>query len=162
MAPISTDIRNLKAIIMKQTFEEQEKKRLIKKFHVLLSKAGIDNDTKAAMLMNYGVETSKDLGCEELIELCGRLQKMTGRDESDVWRRRVIASIDGYLKLSGQERNIDVIKAIAVRASGFDSFNSIPVSRLRNLYYAFRDKQEDIKNVNMVISMNMPTMKNIN
>ena len=147
---------------MKQTFEESEKKRLIKKFHVLLAKAGIDNDTKVSMLWNYGVETSKDLSCEELIELCGRLQKMTCKYESDVWRKRVIAAIDGYLKLAGQERNIDVIKAIAVRASGFDNFNRIPVSRLRNLYYAFRAKQDDIKNVNMIISANMHTMKTLN
>ena len=53
---------------------ETEKNRLIRKFHALLSKHGISNEEKQAMLASYGVTSSRDMNTYELLELCGKLQ----------------------------------------------------------------------------------------
>ncbi|MDR2836528.1 MAG: hypothetical protein LBV69_10135 [Bacteroidales bacterium] len=70
--------------------------------------------------------------------------------ELDKWRKRLIASIGGWLKLTNQTGNneIEQIKKIACNASGFAKFNEIPKQRLISLYYAFNQKQKDIKKVN--------------
>ena len=145
---------------MRQTFTETTKKQLIKKFHTLLAKAGIDENGKIGLLWSYGVSSSTELDIADLVDICERVEAMTSKDNADIWRKRLIASIDGYLKITNQERNIDIIKAIAVRASGFESFNKIPVSRLRNLYYAFNDKQKDMKTVNNLYYQKTNTLKN--
>jgi hypothetical protein len=40
-----------------KTFMDKQKTALVKKLHVLLGKAGIDNDGKLAILAQYGVVT---------------------------------------------------------------------------------------------------------
>ncbi len=60
-------------------------------------------------------------------------------------RKRLIACIGGYLKASGSECNINIIKATACRAAGVRDFNDIPADRLNSLYNAFKNRQNDIK-----------------
>ena len=68
----------------------------------------------------------------------------------DKLRKQAMASIGGYLRKTGTESNAGIIKAIAMRATGYDNFNKIPAERLRNLYNAFRNKQKDIDAVEAV------------
>jgi hypothetical protein len=101
----------------------------------------------------------------------------------DQWRKRLMAAIASWAKLinyipSNEDineaeqdltipvdkrsvnwsANATVIKAIACRAAGnVESFNAIPVDRLRNLYYAFVKKRRDYEAV-----QNLPNNDNQN
>ena len=80
------------------------------------------------------------------MDLCHtlELQLNKGAKEADRLRKRVIASIGGWLRLTGKQHTIDTIKSIACRATGYSDFNKIPNERLRNLYNTFRNKQKDM------------------
>jgi hypothetical protein len=129
-----------------QTLLDTEQKRLIKKFHTLLGKAGVGIEGKEAILSGYGVESSKDLTVPELIEICNAIdmQMNPGLAELDKYRKRLIASIGGWLRAMGRTENIRIIKAVACRASKRDSFNDIPLEQLRSLYNAFNKKKKDL------------------
>jgi len=135
------------------TIMEKEKNKLLKRFHTLLSKVDGDKAViKETILDSFGVESSRDLNAHELLEACAALDgEINPRNaDYDTWRKRLIASIGGWLKSMNQEGNIDMIKGIACRASDVDSFNRIPIERLRSLYYAFTKKQKDLKFVDSI------------
>lgn len=135
---------------MRQTFIEKTQRNLIRKFYALLNKCSNSNEIKQAIFDTYNIKSTKELTCAELVEICDFLDKQIHNEfaELDMWRKRVIASIAGYLQLAGRECNINIIKSIAMRATGYDDFNKIPKNRLINLYNAFLNKQKDIKNIN--------------
>lgn len=126
---------------------EQQQKWLLRRFHTFCSRLGMTEHEKRALIESYGVESSKDIGNHELMDLCHTLElKLNkGAREADAVRKRTIAAIGGWLRLVGKENNIDTIKGIACRATGYESFNKIPVERLRNIYSAFLKKQRDHK-----------------
>ena len=128
---------------------EKEKKRLVKRFHTLLGKAGIDDDGKRDILSAYGVKSSLDLDCRGLMEVCDRLTPLTtpGLAEADRWRKRVMAAIFSYCREMKREVTVNEVKAIACRAAGTKSFNRIPVDRLRSLYNAFKQRTKDLQTV---------------
>lgn len=129
-----------------KTFMDTQKNALLRKFHALLRTAGITPDEKMAMLASYGVESSRDLSVYELTELCHKLdlRKNPTANEANRWRRRVLAVVCQYLELMHQPSNLNMAKAVACRAAGTDSFNSIPIDRLRSIYNAFRHRVADI------------------
>ncbi|MDD4218495.1 MAG: hypothetical protein PHZ24_14310 [Bacteroidales bacterium] len=131
---------------MKTTVEVQQKKLLIK-FHTLCNRAGLRPDEKEAIIASYGHFTSQEMSLTELIDAVTKLDEVLNPQllEMDVWRKRVIASIGGYLKVLNKEQNIQIIKSIACRATDHTSFNAIPKARLINIYYAFTKKQKDFK-----------------
>ena len=88
---------------------EKEKKRLVKRFHTLLGKAGIDDDGKRDILSAYGVKSSLDLDCRGLMEVCDRLTTLTtpGLAEADRWRKRVMAAIFSYCREMKREVTVD-------------------------------------------------------
>lgn len=131
-----------------QTIMDITKTILIKKFHVLLGKAGIGEMGKREMLASYGVTSTRDLSAHELLELCDKIDRMMKPDveELDKWRKRLIASIFGWRKAMGDSTNINEVKAIACRAAGVTKgFNSISLEKLRSLYYAFTKKTKDME-----------------
>ncbi len=131
----------------------------------MLGKAGIGRDGKEAILSSYGVVSSKELSAYELLEICNELDKQSNpkAQELDKWRKRVIASIGGWLKLV-QSGNYDInkIKAVACRSAQAESFNKIPLERLRNIYYAFKNKQKDFEVVNVVTGEMIDVMAMLN
>ena len=128
---------------------EREKKRLVKRFHTLLGKAGIDDDGKRTILSAYGVESSLDLDCHGLMEVCDRLTTLStpGLAEADRWRKRVMAAVFGYCQAMDYEADVNRVKAIACRAAGVTNFNRIPLERLRSLYNAFMQRVKHIEKV---------------
>ncbi len=134
-----------------QTLMDKQKNFLVKKFHILLGLAGLDNESKLEILSQYGVTTSKDLSAHDLLDICTKLEKLIYPDakEMDKWRKRLIAAIDAWLQAMSRDRNLSIIKAIAVRAGGDENkqFNQVPLERLRSLYYAFMKKTKDLKTV---------------
>lgn len=94
------------------------------------------------------------------MDICHTLEKQLNGDvrEADRLRKRVIAAIGGWLRLTGQPENLDRIKGIACRAAQCEDFNKIPNERLRNLYYAFLNKQKDTKAVEGIANEIMAQM----
>ena len=136
---------------MKTTTDHQQG-LLLKKFHTKCTRAGLTADEKAVIIYAFGHESSRELSVSELLRACDMLDAKLNPQiaELDALRKRVIASIGGWLKVMGIESNIDKIKAIACRAGEAGSFNEMPRERLNNLYYAFLKKQKDFKRVDAI------------
>lgn len=134
------------------TIMDKQQKWLLRQFHTLCSRLGMTEEEKCALIGGYGVESSRDIDNHDLMDLCHtlELQLNKGAKEADSLRKRVIASIGGWLRLTGKQHNIDTIKGIACRASGYSDFNKIPTERLRNLYNCFLKKQRDEKAVQSI------------
>lgn len=144
-----------------QKTADKQKNALIKKFHTLINKAGIDPENKSLILEQYGVVSSKELSVKELAEVCNTLdcQANSVKNEADKWRKRLMASIFGWLaKMSRKEASTDLVKAIACRAAGVKKYNDIPVERLRSLYYAFTKKSRDLDFVSEVTAAEIETL----
>lgn len=129
---------------MKNT-KTDRRAQLLKKFHTVCSVNGIRKEDKEVMVASYGVESSRDLNEFQLIQLIEALEK-----EPDMWRKRVLASVGAWLRQINKQDNADIIKAIACRATKTSNFNSIPVSRLRDLYYEFSKKAKTVQSVQMI------------
>ncbi|RKE02338.1 hypothetical protein [Marinifilum flexuosum] len=117
------------------------KKQLLRKFHSTCAKAGMSGEEKTALLSSFDVESSADLSESQLKYIIRILEKQAN-PEGDRQRKRVIASIGGWLRKCSIEHDINTIKSIACRAAGTKSFNQIPLSKLRAIYYEFRNKQQ--------------------
>lgn len=131
---------------------DKQQKWLLRQFHTLCTRLGMTEEEKRALIDGYGVESSKDIDNHDLMNLCHtlELQLNKGAKEADALRKRVIAAIGGWLRLTGKSHNIDTIKSIACRASGYSDFNKIPTERLRNLYNCFLKKQKDMDAVERI------------
>lgn len=135
-----------------KTYIDKKKNALLREYHALLVKAGIDDDGKMALLSSYGVESGKDLNAYELMELCGTLYSLANPTlaELDKWRKRLLGAIGGYLRAMGKESDMVAIKAVACRAARSASLNAIPLDRLKSLYNAFSHRSRDIKVVSTI------------
>jgi len=136
------------------TFEDKTRNGLLKKYHTLCGRVGLSDDNRRAMLVsNFGVVSSADLSVQQLINVCGVLERELNPElaELDKWRKRLIKSIDVWLELVGKKKNIGYIKAIACRAAERNNFNDIPKEQLRSLYSAFTKAQKDQLAVNGLI-----------
>jgi len=123
-----------------KTITENRKKALVKQYHTVCSTCGLSANEKEAILSGYGVESSTDLTEWQLSEVINKLQK-----EPDQWRKRVMAAIGAWLRGINRTDGADMVKAIACRATGYEKFNAIPVSRLRDVYYEFSRKAKTSK-----------------
>lgn len=124
---------------------------LVKKYHTLCTILGLDEEAKRAILASWGVESSRDLNQHQLIDICGKLSEQADQKQGtarlDKLRKQVIAAIGGWLRETGQQSNISIIKGIAMRASGYNDFNKIPRERLQNLIATFNNKVKDARAV---------------
>lgn len=135
------------------TVTAQQQKWLLRKFHTLCSRLKMDTEMKLTLISGYGVESSKDLTNEELLELCDKLNGILNPESEKIekMRKRVIASIGGWLRMIGKgDEGISYIKGVACQAAKVDNFNKIPLERLNNIYNMFLRKQKDAKSVNEV------------
>jgi hypothetical protein len=130
--------------------EDRRRKPLLKKYHTLCGAMGLKDYEKIALLSGYGVQSSADLEVWQLIRLCNTLEAKAGKGknmEMDALRKRLIAAIGAWLRATNRVENINLIKGIACRAAGVDSFNKIPADRLRSLYNSFRKSKRDLLTV---------------
>lgn len=129
-------------------------KDILRKFHTLCSKLGMTDDEKHAIVASYGVESSKEIDTHDLIDICNALSKQLSGDFAtmDKLRKSAMAAVGGYLRLTKQTSNADIVKGIACRATGYSDFNKIPAERLRNVYYTFSNKQKDIHTVDSIVA----------
>ena len=134
---------------------EKQKKQLVKKFHTLLGKAHLDDDAKREILAQYGVTTSLDLDCKDLMEICDKMYSKVYSINNDAigrQRRRLFAAGCRWLRESGRIESTDMVKAIACRAAKKKHFSEIPLEQLRNITYMFNNKTRDQQAVNIVVS----------
>lgn len=129
--------------------------RLLAKYHILATQRNMTAEHSIAFLHGtYRVTSSAKLNIEQLKDAC-RLLAPTEQpkpEDPNMWRRRVMAAIGGWLKAVNREQNAEIIKAIACRASEYNSFNAIPISRLRDLYYEFTKKAKTTNQVKQLVS----------
>lgn len=94
----------------------------------------------------------KRVFCQNYYAAKNGSRRMVNRQPStlNLWRKRLIAAVGGYLELSGHSNNLETVKGVACRAAGVADFNDIPLDRLRSLYNAFVQRQNDIKSVNTI------------
>lgn len=118
--------------------QEAYRKSLIKRLHTVKSEIGLTDDQYRAVLSGFGVESSKQLSIDELLRAIELLQ--TRNPDDDKWRKRCMAAIGAYLRATNRDENVDLIKGIACKASGYVNFSKIPTSRLRDIYYEFSKK----------------------
>ncbi|NJM14006.1 MAG: hypothetical protein HC896_00235 [Bacteroidales bacterium] len=128
--------------------------KLLGQYHVLANKKGMLEEHRAAFLEGtFGVSSSRNLNNLQLKQAIDILQaKGHEASEGDQWRKRVIASVGGWLRSINKENNLDVIKSIACRAAGCSNFNAIPVARLRNIYYEFRRNSETVGRISEIVT----------
>ena len=130
-----------------------KKSALIKQYHTVCHINGLKQTEKDAILLAYGVESSKDLTEQQLTEIISRLS-----DDANHWRKRLIAAVGAWLRKINKAEDINIIKGIACRATGYYEFNKIPVSSLRNIYYEFVRKantKESVDTIKMDIIKNL-------
>lgn len=131
-----------------------EKKSLIRYYHTLCHQLRLTPDNRLALLEAYGTDSSTNLTCQQLTELCRNLQDRMPRSQykrecSDM-RRRLMAAIAAYLRESGTPHTQQTIIQIACRAARQKHFADIPLERLRTLIYAFNNKTKDLQEVDRV------------
>lgn len=132
---------------MKQTIMDKQQKWLLKRFHTACTRLGMSVDEKMELLAAYGVESSADLDSDDLVKICFELEKRLdpAMAELDKWRKRVMASIGGYLEMIDKEQTPELIKGMACRSTKYTEFNSIPLERLKNVYFAFTKRSADCR-----------------
>ena len=99
---------------------------VLRKFHTLCSRLGLTEAEKRAIVESFGVESSADIDTHALIDVCASLSKQLEGDKGDQMdklRKRAMAAIGGYLRKIDKESNAEIIKGIACRSTGYQSFN---------------------------------------
>ena len=140
--------------------QEAYRKNLIKRLHAAKTEIGLTDDQYRAMLNGFGVESSKQLSIDELIKAIELLQTRNPND--DKWRKRCIAAIGAYLRVTNRKENTDLIKGIACKASGYANFNKIPTSRLRDIYYEFTRKAKLTANITKMVNNDIDYVSSLN
>jgi hypothetical protein len=110
------------------------------KEELVLQFTGNRTDSLSAMTdYEFGVM----LPCIEGFVKAGKLASRA--QDADTWRKRVIASIGGWLRACGTRHTPEAIKSIACRAAQRTAFNDISLSELRAIYAEFNNKQKVAK-----------------
>lgn len=136
------------------------KKALIKDLHVQKHKCGMNDDEYNCFLFEFGVESSLEMSIEQLKEAVNLLANkakgftpQTNEEKAlDMWRKRAMAAIGGYLKTANLDQSAEYIKTIACQSTGFETFNKIPLLRLQNVYFTFLQKQKDAHKIDFITS----------
>lgn len=65
------------------------------------------------------------------------------KSELDLARKRIIAVLFSYIRFTGYSPDMSYVKETARRAAKAESFNSIPLPKLKQLYKAFGEKYKN-------------------
>ena len=139
----------------------KNKKQLIREFHILLHRLGIDDIGKEGILAGYGVDSSTELGSVELNEICDRLNdelRKRGQEvkaspkKGDLERKRLKVAIGKLLAAQGKIKadgwgivEWNMIAGTACRAAKVSRMEDIPTSKCRGLIYEFNKQREGIE-----------------
>lgn len=118
----------------------------LKQLMTILSIQKVSDDDRAQLVCSWtkGRTTSaRELRPEEMQDIVDKLQN-ADQNNPDVWRKRVMAAIYGFLSKMNKEATPELVKGIACRAAKVQDFNKIPTQRLVSLYTAFTNMQKDL------------------
>lgn len=135
-----------------------------RKFYALLAKFENPDSYKEEILMALSLKSVRDMNVDDLQHAIEALNELHPRHPviEDKWRKRVLASICGWLSLIGRPSTLAYAKALACQATGMASFNEIPVYRMQTLYNAFLKKQEDFKAVGTITNDELKLLAALN
>ena len=159
---------NKNATDMRQ--DEQQMKQRRQQIHILCGRLGMSDDDRRAMLLaNYGVESTFAMGAAQMDELiraldtklCDSRGVVSMANEMDKLRKRLMGIIGRWLRAVGYSESAEMIKAVACRAAGKKTFNAIPADRLRSLYGAFSKRLKDLETAETIEAeaKSMPAVK---
>ena len=139
----------------------KNKKQLIREFHILLHRLGINDIGKEGILAGYGVDSSTELNEAALTEICDRLNeelRKSGQEvkaspkKGDLERKRLKVAIGQLLAAQGKIKadgwgieEWNLIKGTACRAAKVSRMDDIPASKCRGLIYEFNKQREGIE-----------------
>ena len=143
----------------------RNKKQLIRDFHILLHRLGIDEIGKEGILAGYGVDSSTELDEAALTEICDRLHEearargieteaKNSPTEAEKERKRLKVAIGKLLAAQGKIKadgwgvaEWNYIKRVACQAAKVKvgDFDKIPASKCRGLIYEFNRQREGIE-----------------
>ena len=118
----------------------------LKQLMTILSMQKVSDDDRAQLVCSWtkGRTTSaRELTAKEMQDIVDKLQNAE-QSNPDVWRKRVMAAIYGFLGKMNKEATPELVKGIACRAAKVQDFNKIPTQRLVSLYTAFTNMQKDL------------------
>lgn len=140
----------------------KNKKQLIREFHILLHRLGIDEIGKEGILAGYGVDSSTELNETALKEICDRLNDEARKrgldgqkkeiDPADKERKRLKVAIGKLLAAQGKIKadgwgvaEWNLISGTACRAAKVSRMDDIAASKCRGLIYEFNRQREGIE-----------------
>jgi hypothetical protein len=116
---------------------------------------------KEALVLQFTDGRTDSLAAMNDVEFGMMLALMEGRvkantwveqaPDMDTWRKRVMASVGGWLRSCGTQHTAETIKVIACRAAQRTAFNDITLSELRAIYAEFNNKQKIAKRTKNLI-----------
>lgn len=136
-------------------------KQLIKEFHILLNRLGVDEIGKEGILSAYGAESSTELHPTALAEINNKLheecrkrgleQEPERHERSELEKERQRCKVatgkllarKGYIKPDGWGlTEWQKIQSTICRAAKAEHFYDIPLSRLRGLTWEFNKQRQ--------------------
>lgn len=135
---------------------------LIAALHARVNSLGISDENYRAILNSYGAQHSTDLDANTIREILEHLKRFTTpldprKVETDKWRRRVMGVAAALMRRTGYPDTTAYIKALACQMASVDSFNQIPLDRLRSIYNALHHRLNDIETVTTLVAAPSPS-----
>lgn len=128
---------------------------------------GIEQDAWEDFLRPWGVSSSKDLSDSDLADIRRRLHEITDKDtrrqadyQREKWSRRVYGVIAEWLARSGYRHDSEAIRTVVCRAARADNFNTIPLSKLRQIYMSWTVKNRTARDVESLLTAIDPALLN--
>lgn len=118
----------------------------LKQLMTILSIQKVSDEDRAQLICSWTkgrTSSARELRPEEMQDIVDKLQKAE-QSNPDIWRKRVMAAIYGFLSKMNKEATPELVKGIACRAAKVQDFNKIPTQRLVSLYTAFTNMQKDL------------------
>ncbi|MEI7487949.1 MAG: hypothetical protein WCJ72_11170 [Chryseobacterium sp.] len=116
----------------------------------ILSEAGVTEAQRRELVLEWTdgrTNSVRGLTPGELDTLCIKLteRQWKAQKEMDALRKRVIASLFEYCKLTNRPQTIDYVKAMACQFSSNNDFNKISETKLRACYNFFLEQNKRFK-----------------
>lgn len=150
--------------------EDTRRRAAIADIHRMKALLGLTDDAYRQMLSGWGVGSSALMTDAQLAELRTRLHDLTdprtsrtgrvsGKHDSEMilWRRRVYAVVGQWLHAMGYPPTAQAIRTTVCRATHADSFNSVSLSQLKQVYHSWCRKRDMAVEADAIL-----TLRNVN
>lgn len=137
-----------------ETKDNPERRLALADIHRIKNTRGISDENWRLMLTSYGVESSADLPLGQLRLFRRRLHEMFADevhcDERAKWLKRVYGVVGKWLRDNGWKDDSEAIRTVICRAARKKALRSIELSHLKQIYYAWKAKSEQVEAASLV------------